>query len=499
MTSHTLLNEGAAGDPSLPQEPRMAYSQHRDPSAITTYLGKLPKLMIKQKYLANKQFVKLALRHKLAGTSLKLHKRYLKAGLKVKLTLVNNLFSLYQYLIPYTLKRVINPVFEDSKIKDDIYSGGNHALTLVRAKLVQIIDSNLVDLKGYLNKVMLLALGVKVPTFNLLDTAVSLVFGVSEYSLVRVTRLALNDTEGLVVLKLETATPGDFSLIDSLEYLEEMVHSLGEPGDTPSNLFIKKIVARPRYKSDMKVFLVSKRIHCSLYLDERMLERDLVNGVVHVGTNHLEAEAAVQTNSKNAVDFNNNRIEDFCRPSLTLRQPPNSRALYVTFPVEDCLSHFLRLLKSSEDATDSDEAPPLPVGHDNIPVVSLASETSALSCSLTLKSLVLLANTELVLDTTLALSVSAPDAPRPNLAHYARFRNHNEEIHLPPPLNMDQGSPSRNLSVPSDTPAEKPPMHVGSPYLLRPQWPNNMVTMMPQGVAPQTPEMKSAEVKEEEE
>lgn len=363
-------------------QPRMAYSlnQSKSLSCVPEYLGKIPRSQIKRKYLINKTFVKLALRHKLAGTLAKLHKKYLKAGLKAKLTLVNNLFSLYQYLIPYTSKKKIFPVYVDLPIKHDVYLGGQpNAPAKIRAKLVQIIDHSLVDVLRYLNKVLAAALGLLVPTFNLLDTAVHLLFGINEYTLIRVTRLALDDTDGLIVLKLELAKPGDTLLIDSPEFSDEMMHLIGKPGETPLNLFIKKVVARPRYKLDMKVFLVLKNLHCSLYLDERMLERDLINGIVNlnldgskpsiIGSGSTKGELMDFANPHvaDAVDFNNNLILDFSHygnssdaqvneSKLILYRPPDARAVYVTFPFDNCIKEFEKLLKllKSEPHLDSD-------------------------------------------------------------------------------------------------------------------------------------------------
>lgn len=115
-----------------------------------------------------------------------------------------------------------------------------------------------------------------------MDTAVSSLFGITDYTLVRVTRSTSNDNDGSVILKLETARPGDYSLIDDEELADDMINSIGKPYDTPNSLFIKKIVARPRYKSDMKIFFIPKIQNSSLYVDERMFERDLINGIIHV-------------------------------------------------------------------------------------------------------------------------------------------------------------------------------------------------------------------------
>ncbi|MDN5809848.1 MAG: hypothetical protein L0H13_06915, partial [Staphylococcus equorum] len=184
-------------------------------------------------------------------------------------------------------------VFDDiSKNMETVPSDGTIINRNMISKPLQLIDNNLVNLAGYSHKVLLTFGQMKdggdseepshLPTFNSLDTAVSSLFGISDYTLVRVTRSTSRDDEGSVILKLETARPGDYSLIDDEDFAEDMVHSIGKPNDIPSSLFIKKIVARPRYKSDMKIFLIPKIQDSSLYVDERMFERDLINGIMDV-------------------------------------------------------------------------------------------------------------------------------------------------------------------------------------------------------------------------
>lgn len=149
------------------------------------------------------------------------------------------------------------------------------------------------------------------PTFNSLSTAVQSLFGITDYTLIRVTRSTTNDSEGSVLLKLETAKPGDYKLFDDNEYISEMAHSIGQKGSVPSNLFIKKIVARPRYKSDMKIYIIPKLDDISFYLDSRMFERDLFYGV---------------------IDFD----------------IPLSKKIYCNFEINEMVENFRELLKFSE-------------------------------------------------------------------------------------------------------------------------------------------------------
>lgn len=168
------------------------------------------------------------------------------------------------------------------------------------SKRVRLIDNNLVDLAGVSTKVLktltydgstssllkntsdMDSLGQNdvVTTFNMLDTAISSLFKIHQYSLVRVTKSASTNSEGLMLVKLETAKPGDPLLIDDKDFVEDMVASLGKPYQVPNNLFIKKVVARPRYKVDMKLYLTSSDRSLSLYVDPRAFERDLINGVI---------------------------------------------------------------------------------------------------------------------------------------------------------------------------------------------------------------------------
>lgn len=170
------------------------------------------------------------------------------------------------------------------------------------SKRVRLIDNNLVDLAGVSSKVLktltLDGLNSSTPknspeseefappevvtTFNVLDTAILSLFKINKYSLVRVTKCASSNTEGLTVVKLETARTGDPLLIDDKDFVEDMVASLGKPNQVPNNLFIKKVVARPRYKVDMKLYVTSSDRPILLYVDPRVFERDLINGIIDV-------------------------------------------------------------------------------------------------------------------------------------------------------------------------------------------------------------------------
>lgn len=212
-------------------------------------------------------------------------------------------------------------------------------------KRVRLIDNNLVNLAGVSSKVLKsFQVGKEhrvssspvsesigsddsrpgmVTTFNLLDTAVMSLFGTRTYSLVRVTRSSSNTSDGSVLLKLECAKPGDTRLVDDREFMEDMVASLGREGQTPNNLFIKKVVARPRYKSDMKIYIVPTDKKVSLYVDRRVFERDLINGV----------------------------IEMDC---------PTDRYIYTTFPVDGIIDDVRNMLHRSNDLSEPESSEQVP-------------------------------------------------------------------------------------------------------------------------------------------
>ncbi|MDN6571963.1 MAG: hypothetical protein L0L22_13305, partial [Staphylococcus equorum] len=113
-----------------------------------------------------------------------------------------SIFSLYNSLIPHTDRKQVyalkdhQAVFDDiSKNMETVPSDGPIINRNMISKPLQLIDNNIVNLADYSNKV-LLTFGRKkdggvreqlsnLPTFNSLDTAVSSLFGISDYTLVR--------------------------------------------------------------------------------------------------------------------------------------------------------------------------------------------------------------------------------------------------------------------------------------------------------------------------
>lgn len=340
-------------------EPRT--SPIEDVPSLLPRVLKVPRSRIHPSLLSNKKLVDIALRRKSVSkrSSLmpetgmsKLHLKLLEAGLRVRLILCPSVYDLYRQLTPNTARRttLISVSYDEEKktlvgtdISSELKERQHRALNEHKcleethtpllgccgaqkpmAKRVRLIDSNLVNLAGVSSKV-LKSFQVTEPsrvssiqgtqgivaTFNLLDTAVKSLFGTSTFTLVRVTRSSSSSSDGSVLLKLETAKPGDTSLIDDIDFMEDTVASLGTPGQPPKNLFIKKVVARPRYKSDMKIYIVPTNHNVLLYVDRRDFERDLINGVL-----------------------------DICGPL--------DRHIYTTFEVDDILAEVRGLVAQSE-------------------------------------------------------------------------------------------------------------------------------------------------------
>lgn len=265
------------------------------------FARKVPRSKVDKRFFPKERLVKIALRrksHRRSSTDSgsKLHVKSLEAALRVKLTLVPSLTALYCSLTPNTNRQPIRTLYEpstnDGSISTPSYDNVTGVEQSTKAKLVQLIDSDLVNLSGVSNKILLgfngktntNATECSAPTFNSLDTAIYSLFGANSYTLVRVTRSATDEADGSLVLKLETAQPGDYLLIDDDDFADDMLYSIGRPGRRPNNLFIKKIVARPRYKSGMKIYFVPYVSNASLYVDDRMLKRDLFKGVLDLDT-----------------------------------------------------------------------------------------------------------------------------------------------------------------------------------------------------------------------
>ncbi|KAG7193356.1 uncharacterized protein KQ657_000773 [Scheffersomyces spartinae] len=317
---------------------------------------RIPKSRIHKKILASKKFVQLSIRRKngtshstgdpgdiskhienstMGGNQIsnydanagslgsKLHFKSLEAGMKVKLTLSNSFVSLYNHLIPGVNKRQIYKLVGQSKnegISCTYVTVPAQSDSSVVSLPVQIIDSSLVNMADIPNKVLRSL--ANLPTFNSFNTAVNTLFGgVADYTLVRVTRSSATTNERSVLLKLETAKPGDFSLIDDDESAEEMLHSLGKTGDSPSNIFVKKIVARPRYKSKMKIYMIPVNQDCVLYTDERMFERDLYNGIVDLTDTNPDRKEIFVTFSVNHIIQEYNSLVKMSALESPLEQP----------------------------------------------------------------------------------------------------------------------------------------------------------------------------------
>lgn len=323
LPTPTAGKEATSTQPQpLPQPPPQPLPQpppRRDAHRLRHTLAKPPKFVpqpiIDSRYLADRKMIKIAIRRKmvtkklnkplLAGSHSKLHLRSLEAGLRIKLTLAPSIELLYRNLVPNVNVRDIMIVGDSycekspQELNTPLHSSEctlRHRKLLHRdtkpedsclvLKNVQLVDNNLVNLAEFPRKVLQTfrkgsaSTVAKYPIFNCLDTAVHSLFGIDDYTLVRATKSKTDDPEGSTILKLEAARPGHLWLIDDADFYEEMLYSIGAPNMTPSNLFIKKILARPRYKADMKIYMIPTKSLTSLYTDERMLERDLINGVV---------------------------------------------------------------------------------------------------------------------------------------------------------------------------------------------------------------------------
>lgn len=307
------------------------------------------------KRLLSKKLVQIAIRRKSVSQmkdtlashqtahNCKLHTKSLEAGLRVKLTLAPDLFSLYKSLTPHTNRKQSLTIYNSNipgEHQNGTYHGEGHNVSHMESKTVQLIDNNLVNMSGFSNKVLKAfkpgqngfnrkaskpkttdSTGENgiLPTFNSLDTAVYNLFGIKEYSLVRITRSTTNDQDGSILLKFETAKSGELNLIDDEDFTDDLLHSIGKPNDVPSNLFIKKVLARPRYKSDMKIYIIPKDVNSSLYIDQRMFERDLINGVIDINL-------------------------------------PFYKNIYCTFGFEEIVGEYMRLLQDSKRANQQDHS-----------------------------------------------------------------------------------------------------------------------------------------------
>lgn len=157
-----------------------------------------------------------------------------------------------------------------------------------------------------------------VPVYTSVATAVREVFGINEFTLLRITRAAAFEKTGSIVLKMETAKPGD-AWLDDDEFDMRLLYRLysenevsgeetaendneeeppspqpfGTATDPITTTFLKKKVARPRYKCNMRIYVVPRCSDAVLYTRESMLRRDIVNGTLDLTDtgNHSTAVA----------------------------------------------------------------------------------------------------------------------------------------------------------------------------------------------------------------
>jgi hypothetical protein len=241
------------------------------------------------------EFVKLARRRaskstrekashrKLAGLS-RPQGRPLSKETTVRLTLVPTLGVLYSLLVSDTMRKPLQVLkYSDekeaeSKTNEELSTKNSMSgfSNMLNVQTVRFTDDPNVSPKR----------DTAVPEFNTIDEAVFNLFGLTEYSLIRVTRAAATEVGGSVLLKIETAMPGylylnddeeeDFSTVEKNKELYR--DSIGFIGDRPTTTFLKKRVARPRYKADMRIYLIPKAITCAIYCEERIFKRDLLRG-----------------------------------------------------------------------------------------------------------------------------------------------------------------------------------------------------------------------------
>lgn len=240
----------------------------------------------------DKTFVKLARRRASRGKAstrrpIKFTKpqgRPLSKETTVRLALVPTLGILYSILVSDNSRRQLTVLkYSDGKdalVRTDEELSTRKVLSgfssMLNVQAVKLIDDPSVQTQDH----------SKIPEFHSIDEAVYALFGLNEYSLIRVTRAAATEVGGSVLLKIETAMPGLLYLNDdedmdfsTLERNSEMYHSsLGDIGDRPTSSFLKKRVARPRYKADMRIYLIPKAITCAIYCEERIFNRDLKRG-----------------------------------------------------------------------------------------------------------------------------------------------------------------------------------------------------------------------------
>lgn len=251
------------------------------------------------------------------------HKKAIKIGrplnpkTRIKLTLVPNLMSLHSMLVPTHRSEDIRVLSEgeipekerkaeltmDKNVKWKFRPNQHGSMFPGKAYTITLVDKDYVPTNSEKKGIRYETGGaigyersrskngeVGTPIYNDFKQAVEELFQIDNFSLVRVTRAAALEKTGAVVLKLETSHPGDRQLNDEDEDVDNSRRSdeddvyLGKRGDPIGPLFIKKKIARPRYKANMRIYLIPRDTRAVLYSQESMLERDLVKGVLDLQT-----------------------------------------------------------------------------------------------------------------------------------------------------------------------------------------------------------------------
>lgn len=194
--------------------------------------------------------------------------RPLAAETKIRITLASSLKAAYAALVGDLSQKHLKMVFPgiESQLEDEVQLDYDASATRLVTR-----RSVINDLEPPQNNTI-------EKTFRSVDEAVKESFGDIDYTFVRVTRASAHEKRGPVVLKMETVMPGDAHLIR--DQTKKTRNSIGRPGERPSSLFIKKAVASPRYKSDMKIYIIPKCAPTVVYADLEFMQQELSSGAL---------------------------------------------------------------------------------------------------------------------------------------------------------------------------------------------------------------------------
>lgn len=233
--------------------------------------------------------------------------RPLSKETRIRLTLVPTLGILYSILVSDTMRKTLKVLK---------YSNEQHSINLTNEELStrNVISgfSSLLNVRTARFSEDGISYSpdknTTIPKFATIDEAVYNLFGLNDYTLIRVSRAAATEIGGSVLLKIETAMPGYLYLNDDEDEDFETVEknkeiyldAIGHKGDSPTTTFLKKKVARPRYKSDMRIYLIPRINSCAIYCEKRMFKRDLLRGFLNM--NKLDRSIIVAFNYDEAIE-----------------------------------------------------------------------------------------------------------------------------------------------------------------------------------------------------